>query len=194
MNINSVSTSLVQQTATTARASATNGTSRADCAPSGPPPSDVSGIGKAMAKLGELAKSDPAAFEKATADIAKKLEELAKSQSGDAATRISDLAKQFANASETGDMSALEPPSRPHHAHGARGPQGPPPPRPDSDGDSDDGVTTKASDATRDPTATRSTGNTGARAYAKVAAADARDQRQALMSQVEDIIGSALAA
>ena len=73
----------------------------------------ASGPAQMFKKLEALAKSDPAKFKETTAAMAKKVQEAA-----DAATdprekaMLTDLAKKFTSASQTGDASGLKPPER----------------------------------------------------------------------------------
>jgi hypothetical protein len=95
---------------TSKSAGATGGSTVADS-------SGLSGIGKLLSRLQDLATSDPAAFKKETADIAAKLGAAAKSTTGSESDFFTQLASQFQNASETGDASALSPAGRGHGHH-----------------------------------------------------------------------------
>jgi hypothetical protein len=80
--------------------------------------------GELMAKLAQLKESDPEKFKTVLGDISKKLDDAA-TKTGD--SKLAELAKKFETASETGDLSGLQPQ---HHggARGAGGPGGGPPP------------------------------------------------------------------
>jgi hypothetical protein len=79
---------------------------------------DVSPMGQMMSRLDSLSTSDPEKFKEVTSEIADKLTEAASSATGRDAEFLKGLASQFATASETGDVSALQPPERPQHGHG----------------------------------------------------------------------------
>lgn len=74
----------------------------------------VSGIGKLLSNLQDLATSNPAKYKKETAQIAARLNDAASNATGDESSFFKDLASQFQQASDTGDASALAPK---HHAH-----------------------------------------------------------------------------
>ena len=77
----------------------------------------ISGIGKILGNLQELATTDPEKFKKDTASIAAALTEAANKTTGDESTFLKDLASQFQKASDTGDASALAPRHHGHHDH-----------------------------------------------------------------------------
>jgi hypothetical protein len=100
--------------------------------------------GEVLNKLAQLQESDPEKFKQVTAEIAEKLKAAAKEMTGTEAERISDLADKFQQASETGDLSVLQPPPPPS---GGRG-YGPPPPLTDTDQSSTSGTQTTTNSAT----------------------------------------------
>jgi len=77
----------------------------------------VSGIGKLLSNLQDLATSDPAKFKQETADIAARLKTAADGTTGDESTYLKGLANQFQQASDTGDPSALAPKHHSNHSH-----------------------------------------------------------------------------
>ncbi len=77
----------------------------------------VSERGKVLQELNDLQKSDPAKFKQVTEEISQKLRDAANSASGGQATSLKTLADKFAQASQSGDMSALQPAG----AHGGHG-------------------------------------------------------------------------
>lgn len=83
---------------------------------------NVSGIGKLLSNLQDLATSNPAKFKQETADIAAKLNDAASKTTGDESSFFKDLASQFQQASDTGDASALAPKHHGHHSHDSSAP------------------------------------------------------------------------
>src|ERR1035437_4322469 len=81
----------------------------------------VSGIGKMLSNLQDLATTDPAKFKQETADIATALNKAADNTTGDESSFIKGLASQFQQASDTGDASALAPKHHGHHSHASSG-------------------------------------------------------------------------
>ncbi len=81
----------------------------------------VSGIGKLLSNLQDLATSDPAKFKQETGAIAAKLNDAAGNTAGDESSFFKDLASQFQQASDTGDASALAPKRHAHHNHASSG-------------------------------------------------------------------------
>ena len=67
------------------------------------------------AKLQQLMQQDPTKAKALLSQIADQLKTAAQQQTGDAATRLNDLASKFENAAQTGDLSQLKPPA--HHGH-----------------------------------------------------------------------------
>jgi len=82
------------------------------------PPPDVSEQGRIMQELSDLQKSDPAKFKEVAGEIAQKLRDAASGASGSQATFLQKLADKFDAASQSGDMSALQPAGGTGHAHG----------------------------------------------------------------------------
>ena len=81
--------------------------------------SQVSGPGRWMSELQNLEKSDPDKFKQVTSEIAEKLRREASGATGTQATFLNKLADRFDQASQSGDMSSLQPPSgvSGHHGH-----------------------------------------------------------------------------
>jgi len=71
----------------------------------------MSGPGQLWSELQSLAQSDPSEFKEVTAKIASQLTGAESSMSGQQASFVSNLAKSFQEASQTGSMSSLEPPT-----------------------------------------------------------------------------------
>lgn len=69
--------------------------------------------GELLKKLSDLQQSDPAKFKEVVQQISDAFASAAKDATGDDATALSDLADKFAQAAQSGDMSAL----RPEHGH-----------------------------------------------------------------------------
>jgi hypothetical protein len=86
----------------------------------GPANAQISRPGQLLGRLQQLSESDPAAFKQVTEDIADKLRQSAQGLSGAAADRANALADRFAAASQSGNVSSLEP----QQAQGAQGAQG----------------------------------------------------------------------
>ena len=81
----------------------------------------LSGFGSFMSKLQSLEQSDPAKAKQVLGDIASKLSARAKEVGGTAGQHLSQLADKFQQASQTGDLSGLQPPQAQqgqHHHHG----------------------------------------------------------------------------
>ncbi len=81
--------------------------------------SQVSGPAQWMSELQNLRKSDPDKFKQVTGEIADKLQQEASSATGQQATFPNKLADRFSQASQSGDMSALQPSGgvSGHHGH-----------------------------------------------------------------------------
>ena len=73
--------------------------------------SELSQLVKLFSKLESLAKDDPSAFKKLTAQIASELSDAAKQTTGSESSALQKLADKFTTASQTGSMDALEPPA-----------------------------------------------------------------------------------
>ena len=73
----------------------------------------ISGGAKLLKQLQDLQKSDPAEFKKVTADIAAQLQTAAQQEGGSQGAALTSLANKFSQASQTGDLSALQ--SGHHH-------------------------------------------------------------------------------
>jgi hypothetical protein len=124
MNVNTVSsTSSIYDSSQTSGAQSANGTPAVSC--------DVSGIGSLMSQLEQLSQTDPAKFKQVTAEISDKLKTEAGQATGQQAQFLSQLSDKFAQASQAGNMSRLEPPKHAgghhhgaHHAHAASQSQG----------------------------------------------------------------------
>jgi hypothetical protein len=96
----------------------------------------LSPMGQMMSKLESLSESDPDKFKELTLQISEKLKTAASKATGKDAEMLTEMADQFAKASESGDMSALRPPKPPDGAHDQSAP--PPPTRGQDGGPSDD--------------------------------------------------------
>jgi hypothetical protein len=70
----------------------------------------VSSMAQMLAKLDTLVKADPMKFADVTSQIASQLVAAAKATSGSDADSFSRLAEQFKAASQSGDLSSLQPP------------------------------------------------------------------------------------
>jgi len=81
--------------------------------------SQVSGPAKWMSELQDLQKTDPDKFKQVTSEIADRLRQDASSATGQQATFLNKLADKFQQASQSGDMSSLQPPAGAsgHHGH-----------------------------------------------------------------------------
>jgi len=118
MTIGSVSTaSTIYDIDPTTQTNQTDGASPLTCPDASS--SQVSGPAKWMSELQDLAKSDPDKFKQVTSEIADKLRQEASSATGNQATFLGKLADKFEQASQSGDMSSLQPPSgvSGHHGH-----------------------------------------------------------------------------
>jgi hypothetical protein len=78
----------------------------------------VSGIGKLLSVLQDLATADPTQFKQATSDIATQLSDAASNTTGDESTFLKGLASQFQQASDTGSASSLTAKHNGHHHAG----------------------------------------------------------------------------
>ena len=96
--------------ASTASTTATSSTTASDS-------DSISGIGKMLSKLQDLATGDPAKFKQDTSSIAAALTEAAGKTTGDESTFLKELAGQFQKASNSGDASALAPKHHGAHHH-----------------------------------------------------------------------------
>lgn len=112
MNISAVSsTSSITELTSLQSASVADPTMQPEADP------QVSERSKLLQELNDLQKSDPAKFKQVTEEISQKLRDAANSTSGSQATSLNKLADKFAQASQSGDMSALQPTG----AHGGHG-------------------------------------------------------------------------
>ena len=71
----------------------------------------ISKQGQLLSKLQQLQQQDPAKFKQVVTDIATKLQDAAKSATGDQQKFLTDLADKFQKA-ESGDLSGLQPPAQ----------------------------------------------------------------------------------
>ncbi len=88
-----------------------------------PVPTDtdnVSGIGRLLSNLEDLATSNPAKFKQETGEIAASLKAAASNTTGNASSTFKDLASQFQQASDTGDASALAPKQQSYSTSGVK--------------------------------------------------------------------------
>ncbi len=74
-----------------------------------------------LAQLQQLSLSNPAAFKKATADIAAQIQTDASAAGGSQGQALTSLAAKFQQASETGDLSSLKPAHAHHGGHHSGG-------------------------------------------------------------------------
>jgi hypothetical protein len=122
----------------TAALEATKSASDAGPPPDGPPPdgvgpaatSKISGRASFLSELSALKDSDPAAFKAKLTEMSSQAREAAKGATGEQQTRLTQMADKLAEVAESGDLSALQPPSggRAHGGtHPAEGAKGPPP-------------------------------------------------------------------
>jgi hypothetical protein len=100
MNINNVVST--QSIFSTSQTSGAQGSSDATPAVS----TEVSGMASLMSQLQQLSQTDPSQFKQVTGEISEQLK----------ASGNTSLADRFAQASQSGDISALQPP-KPHGAH-----------------------------------------------------------------------------
>ncbi len=77
----------------------------------------ISKPGELMSKLQLLQKDDPAKFKAVAAQLSKDLKTAAGSATGQAAEALNKLADGLAQASSSGDLTALAPPKGAHGAH-----------------------------------------------------------------------------
>ena len=140
--------------------------------------STISGPGKWMQELAELQQSDPDKFKEVTSAIAQKLSDEASSATGGDAKFLGELADQFSQASETGDLSALKPPG------------GPPPPPPPPGDASSAGDASSGDASSDDSSGSTSTARSGVARYAAQQAADT--SMEELRSRVDGLVLSML--
>ncbi len=107
-------------TASAAVSSSTTGTSQTTGAASS---TSISSGASLLAQIQQLSFSNPAAFKKATADIAAQLQADARLTGGSQGQVLTSLAAKFQQASQTGDLSSLKPAHAHHggHHHGGGG-------------------------------------------------------------------------
>ncbi len=108
---------------TTAAAAVSSGTSGTTPATGPAAATSISSGASLLAQLQQLSLSNPAAFKKATADIAARLQTDATQTGGSQGQALTSLAAKFQQASQTGDLSSLKPSSAHHsgHHHGGGG-------------------------------------------------------------------------
>lgn len=102
LDLQSVGTTTQQDTLSSVSSTGTSGVSFQKSKP-----------GEVLNKLAQLLESDPDKFKEVTAKIAEKLKEAAASATGQDAERLNSLAEKFQQASDSGDLSALQPPPPP---------------------------------------------------------------------------------
>ncbi len=143
---------------------------------------DFSKVGDLFKQLQQLQNSDPAEFKQVLSDAAAKLKDAASQQTDPAAAKfLSGLAARFQKAADSGDLSALKPPSgsngiygpHGHHHHGGVKLTG-------NDGDADDQEAqgAAASSSTNVQTAIASALN------ASTTSSDASSQTKTLLSSL----------
>jgi len=110
----SSSTNLLQQLESAASSSGSSAT--------GADSTDLSQAGQLFSQLQSLATSNPSEFKQVTAAISQQLTQAASQQTGSAATALTNLAKKFQEASQTGSAAGLAP-TKHHggHHHGGGG-------------------------------------------------------------------------
>ncbi len=114
---NTITQAVDQATAVTKQTSAQGAQSTSG---TGADQSSVSGPAQMLSQLQQLQAQDPTKFKQVMSSIASTLQKDAKSASDPQAQHmLNDLASRFQKAGDTGDLSALQPPSG--------GPGGPPP-------------------------------------------------------------------
>lgn len=128
MNINGIgSTNTIDALTALNNNPSTDGTDATQGGASTPASStSVSKPGEFMAKLSQLLQQDPAKFKDVTQQISDQLKTAAESASGPQAQFLTKLSGDFAQASSSGSLSALQPPGAGgehatvggHHHHG----------------------------------------------------------------------------
>lgn len=101
-------------TTASAAVSASAGTSQTTGAASS---TSISSGASLLAQLQQLSFSNPAAFKKATVDIATQLQTDARLTGGSQGQALTSLAAKFQQASQTGDLSPLKPAHTHHGGH-----------------------------------------------------------------------------
>jgi hypothetical protein len=91
---------------------ATDSTSSSTAAAS----TNVSKPGEMMAKLSQLLQSDPAKFKQVTQQISDQLKAAAQTATGPQAAFLTKLSGNFAAASSSGSLTALQPPAGEQHS------------------------------------------------------------------------------
>jgi hypothetical protein len=117
--LNSINSSLLSEISQySATKSASSGSTTQT---SGSPSSDsidLSQVSKLFKELSQLQSSDNSEFKKIASEAATKLKEAAKNSTDPAESRfLSDLAGKFQKAADSGDLSALQPPSHSGGSH-----------------------------------------------------------------------------
>ncbi len=102
---------------TTASAAVSPGTAGTAQATGAASSTSISGGASLLAQLQQLSLSNPAAFKKATADIAAQLQADATQAGGSQGQALTSLATKFQQASQTGDLSSLKPAHSHHGGH-----------------------------------------------------------------------------
>ena len=100
------------------------GTDATGAAPATGDSARISGPGKLLGELQQLAAQDPTKFKSVAADIASKLQTAATQATGAPADLLTALANKFQTASSTGSASGLVPAHHHHHHAGAYNPSG----------------------------------------------------------------------
>jgi hypothetical protein len=105
------STSSIQNVSGSSKTLATSNSSSPDRV-------DLSQVAQLFKELGQLQSSNPAKFKQVLSDAASKLKEAAGQQTDSAqANFLTNLANQFQKASDSGDLSTLQPPGPPSGSH-----------------------------------------------------------------------------
>jgi len=202
MNIQSITTSSQLRSLSNVKSSSADITATLDSSDS----TSISDPAELFKKLEDLSKSAPAKFKEAVNSIAKELDGAADSATDPQEKQmLTDLAKRFSKAGETGDASDLKPPTPP--AGGAAGA------RPSSGADdssegggssgtkvydpadaNQDGVVTakERADYEAKMASKKAEGSTGHSAYRSEMDGAAREKMDALFASMSSIVDSAM--
>ena len=121
MNVNSVSTNNAISALDPLLTSQTQG--QTDSSGAVGSSSSISSFASLMNTLQQLSQSNPSEFQQVMANVASTLQTDASSATGSQAQFLTQLSDRFQQASQTGSMSALQPPSGGHHHHHHHGVQ-----------------------------------------------------------------------
>jgi len=122
LNYSTDSSSLTGTSLTTSTSTTSDTTSTGDVSVDTGDEKNFSKGAGMMQKLKDLQSSDPEKFKQVTQSISDKLSEAAKNSSDSKTSgMLSDMASKFSDASQSGSMSGLQPPTPPSGATGAQG-------------------------------------------------------------------------